>query len=188
MHDIEPYHRWLSLYHPYRDEKSPYYGEEEDKAYYSSAVYNYLIHPAWDSMGSETLYLKILYANYTDGFMIIELMGEWNDALHNDIMYLKREIVDHFTPIGIDKFVIIGENVYNFHGDGDDYYQEWFEDLEEGWIVAIGFEEHVLKEWKRHRLDYYINFGGSLELSNWRTLSPKQLCMQIDRLVRLRLD
>ena len=187
MHEVEPYYRWQHLYHPYRDEQSPYFGEPEDKAWFTTAIYNYIIHPEWDSMGSETLFLKILYANYQKGYLILEFIGEWNDALHNDIMYLKREIADHFTPLGIDKFLLIGEPVYNFPGDGDDYYQEWFEDVEDGWIVAIGFQEHVLEEWKRHHLDYYLNFGGNLELPNWRTFAPEDLCTYMDRVVRRRI-
>jgi hypothetical protein len=32
-------------------------------------------------MGSETLYLKILYADYEAGYVVIEFIGEWNDAI-----------------------------------------------------------------------------------------------------------
>ncbi len=44
-------------------------------------------------MGSETLYLKILFVDYDERYAIIELIGEWNDAINNDIMLLKRDIV-----------------------------------------------------------------------------------------------
>ena len=39
------------------------------------------------------------------GFTIIELLGEWNDTLYNDIMYLKREVIDNLISNGIDNFI-----------------------------------------------------------------------------------
>jgi len=36
----------------------------------------------------------VLYADYEIGFAIIEFIGEWNDAIENDIMTLKRELID----------------------------------------------------------------------------------------------
>jgi hypothetical protein len=56
-------------------------------------VYDHVIHPQWDNFGS-TLYLKLLFADYDEGYVIIELIGEWNDLLHNDIMFLKRNIIE----------------------------------------------------------------------------------------------
>ena len=188
MHEIEPYYRWLEFYHPYQDEQSPYHGEPEEKIYFTSAVYNYLIHPDWDSFGSETLYIKILYANYDNGHMIMEMIGEWNDALHNDIMYLKREIIDHFLPLGINKYILIGESVFNYHGNETDYYEEWYSDVEDGWIVAMGFQEYIYKEWERFHLDYYIHFGGTLEIENWRTLKPALVCELVNKLITRRLN
>jgi hypothetical protein len=44
--------------------------------------------------------MKILYADYEEGFCIIELIGEWNDLLYNDIMLLKRDIVEHLPVSG----------------------------------------------------------------------------------------
>lgn len=61
-------------------------------------------------------------------------------------MLLKRDIIDELIHQGINKFILIGENVLNYHASDDCYYQEWFEDIEDGWIVAINFREHVLKE------------------------------------------
>lgn len=45
--------------------------------------------------GSETLYAKILYSDYIRHYALIELVGEWNDCIGNDIMFLKRDVVDH---------------------------------------------------------------------------------------------
>ena len=46
--------------------------------------------------------------------MVIELIGEWNDAIENDIMNLKREVVDKFFIQGITKFILIAEEMYQF--------------------------------------------------------------------------
>ncbi len=62
------------------------------------------IHPQWDDFGSPTLYLKVLYTDYASWVIaIIELLGEWNDCINNDIMYLKREVVDVLVENGINK-------------------------------------------------------------------------------------
>ena len=88
---------------------------------------------------------------------------------------------------GINQFILIGENVFNFHGSDDSYYEEWFEEVEEGWIAAICFPDFVLSEMKNFNLDYYINFGGTLENINWRTLEPQVLFNRIDSLIQKRL-
>ena len=172
MHEIEPYYNWLKYYSSSEDKSSPFYGKQYNYDLYQDAIYNYYIDPAWDYIGSETLYLKILYANYNIGFCIIELIGEWNDAISNDIMYLKRNVVDHLGMNEVSKYILIGENVFNFHGSDDCYYEEWFDDIDDGWIAAINFREFVLDEWKKYDIDSYINIGGGLNIHNWRTLTP----------------
>jgi hypothetical protein len=188
MHHIEPYYNWLKYYDTARDEQSPYYGKEYNFDLYTDTIYGYYIDPAWDAIGSETLYIKILYANYQQGYAIIEMIGEWNDAIHNDIMHLKRNILEHMMMQGINKFVLIGENILNFHGSDDCYYEEWFDEVEDGWIVAINFRDFVLEEWKNFQIDYYINFGGSFDHVNWRTLKPQVLCQKIDQEISKRID
>ena len=185
MHDLEPYDRWLSIYDSAEDPNLPFYGESHD--HYDLALYNHYIHPSWDFIGSETLYVKVLYANYSAGCVVIEMLGEWNDTLHNDIMHLKRNLVDPLVAKGINRFLLIGEQVLNFHGLEDDYYQEWFEDVEEGWIATICFQPFVYEEWKRYRLDYYLNWGGSLEIENWRTFHPMKLIEMVDQQIMRRL-
>jgi len=88
---------------------------------------------------------------------------------------------------GITKYILIGENIMNFHGSDDEYYAEWFEEIEDGWIAAVNFREHVLEEWKKFNLDYYINFGGTLEVLNWRTMSPQMFCKSVEGLIKKRL-
>ncbi len=60
---------------------------------------------------------------------MLEFIGEWNDCLFNDIMLLKREVIDPLTAAGVSKFVLIGENVLNFHHSDDAYYEEWFDEV-----------------------------------------------------------
>ena len=64
MHDIEPYYHWRHLYTAEEDARSPFYGQTYSEFEFSQTVYNYYIHPQWDSIGSKTLYVKIIYADY----------------------------------------------------------------------------------------------------------------------------
>ena len=134
------------------DEHSPFFGVVYSEFEFTNTVYNYYIHPQWDEFGSSTLYLKILFADYERCFAIIEFIGEWNDALYNDIMFLKRDVVEELTGSGINKFILIGENVLNFHGSDDSYYQEWFDDVGDGWIATINFRSHVMNEMQRFKI------------------------------------
>ncbi|MEN7546578.1 hypothetical protein AAG747_01585 [Rapidithrix thailandica] len=188
MHEIEPFYRWEKYYNATEDAQSPFYGKQYETTYYTNDIYGYYIHPFWDYIGSETLYIKVLYANYDEGYMIIEMLGEWNDTLYNDIMFLKRNIVDHFLKKSINKFILIGENVLNFHGSDDCYYEEWFDDVEEGWIAGINFRDFVIDEWKKYNLDWYINYGGDMEIVNWRTLKPQVFCHLIDQKIQKRIS
>lgn len=189
MQDIAPFYGWEKYYSADTDQNSPFFGTEYNLVTYQNHIYDYYIHPLWDFIGSETLYVKILFADYQSGFAVIEMFGEWNDTLHNDIMHFKRNLIESLTLQKINKFILIGENVLNFHGSyEDDYYAEWFEEIEEGWIVALNFADHVLTEFVRYRLDFYINYGGTLELVNWRTHSPAMLFAAINKLIQNRLN
>ncbi len=126
MHEIEPFYNWRQFYIAEEDEKSPFFGREYSEFEYTNQLYNFLIHPQWDEFGSLTLFMKIIFVDYDLKFCAMELLGEWNDALNNDIMILKRDIVEELQLHGIHKFVLIGENVLNFHYSDDSYYEEWF--------------------------------------------------------------
>jgi hypothetical protein len=188
MHEIEPHFAWEHLYSAALDGRSPFYGNTYSEFEYSNQIYNYYIHPQWDDIGSTTLFIKILFADYEEHYAIVEMIGEWNDAINNDIMILKRDIIDLLIHEGINKFILIGEHVLNFHSSDDSYYEEWFEDVEDGWIVFLGGRAHVLAEFKKYNLDYYINFGGELETLEWRTFKPHQLHNKIDKLISKRLN
>jgi triacylglycerol esterase/lipase EstA (alpha/beta hydrolase family) len=188
MQDIEPYFGWERYYNSAQDPLSPFYGAEYNTQEYTQAIYGYYIHPYWDYIGSETLYIKVLFADYDKKYVIIETFGEWNDTLHNDVMHLKRNVIDHFVQQGIHKFLLIGENTLNFHGSDDCYYEEWFEDVEDGWIAALNYREHILTEWRKYNLDSYINYGGMEEIDNWRTMKPAALFGMVDQLITRRIS
>jgi hypothetical protein len=188
MHDLEPHFNWRHLYTAEEDPDSPFHGRVYSEIYFTHAVYNYLIHPQWDEFGSQTLYMKLLYCNYDKKFCVVELIGEWNDLLYNDIMFLYRNVIEPLIDCGISHFVLIGENVLNFHADGDDYYQEWFDNIEDGWIVCLNFREHVIHDFVKARIDYYLAFGGKFDRFNWRGFHPLQLFETLNEMVMKRLN
>lgn len=188
MQNLEPYYNWLEYYASEEDELSPFYGKEYSEFEFSNTIYNYYIHPQWDDFESSTLYLKILYADYEDGFVIIELIGEWNDCLHNDIMLLKRNVIDVFIKNKITKFILIGENVLNFHADDDCYYEEWFDEIDDGWIALLNFRDFVEHEIKSAHLDQYMLMGFPINNINWRKLTPDGLFSLIDEMTTKRLQ
>ena len=104
MHEIEPFYLWRDDYIAAEDERSPFFNTEYSEFYYDKQLYNFLIHPQWDTFGSNTLYIKVIFVDYDKEYAIIELIGEWNDAINNDIMMLKREIVELMVDEGINKF------------------------------------------------------------------------------------
>lgn len=192
MHDIEPFYNWDKYYDSSADDQSPFHGKEYNYDLYSENIYGYFIDPGWDSIGSETLYIKILYADYEEGFVIIEMIGEWNDTINNDIMTFKRNIIDHFLKQGVYKYILIGENVFNFHGSDDSYYEEWANDVNEdfdepGWVVAINFADFVAEELANYSINHYFFFGNEYNVVNWRTLHPVQLKEKLDERINRKL-
>lgn len=185
MHDIEPHFQWREKYRSDRDPKSPFYGRVYNEFSYENRVYNYLLHPQWDAFGSETLYLKVIFTDYDERYAIIQLIGEWNDALHNDVMHLKREVIDDLLAAGICYFILVAEDVLNFHAEADDYYQEWYDDVAdaEGWIVILNTLEHVYQEMQDARLDNYLHFGPIFNKVNWRPQKPGRIFAAMEGLL-----
>jgi hypothetical protein len=177
MHTIEPYFNWRHLYASEEDEYSPFFGREYSEFEFTNRIYNFIIHPQWDDIGSPTLFMKILYADYDEGFAILELLGEWNDAIYNDIMMLKRDIIEQLMLHRINKFILVGENVLNFHASDDSYYEEWKEEVDEsgGWVALVNFQPHVLQELKKSGTLDYLHAGGKLDDMDWRRLNPLQM-------------
>jgi len=187
MHHVEPYFHWRNLYIASDDETSPFYGRVYSEFEFEHKIYNYLIHPQWDTIGSPTLFLKILFVDYEDGYAIIELIGEWNDAIENDVMTLKRDLLDDMIRYDINKFIFIGENILNFHSSDDCYYEEISDDLDDGWVVLINFHDHVEKEMELVGVDHYFVMGGKLDDIEWRTYLPLQFFNIVQGIVDDRL-
>ncbi len=175
MHNLEPFYNWRELYVASEDERSPFFGRQNSEVWYEHVIYNHYIHPQWDYFGSQTLYLKLLFVQYQQQYCIIELFGEWNDVLYNDVMFLYRNVIEELMEQGIKYFILIGENVFDFHSDTDDYFAEWFDNLDDGWIIGINFRHHVKQEFKEANIDQYLIFGGEFDELAWRTLFPEQL-------------
>lgn len=186
MHDIEPFYNWRHIYVSEEDEYSPFHGRVYSEFEFTQTIYNYYIHPQWDDFGSRTLYLKVLMADYEERYVIIELIGEWNDAIENDIMTLKRDVIDVFLANGINKFILITENVLNFHNGDKDYYEEWFEEVteEDGWIVCLNMPEQTQYDFKKAKLHYYIE---RIDLQDWRIYKPFHLFKKINERFAKRL-
>lgn len=187
MHTIEPFYKWSEIYDSAEDSKSPFYKRQYNNYEFVNTVYNYYIHPLWDEFGSNTLYLKLLFVDYKEKFAIIEFIGEWNDCLYNDIMFLKRDVIDLLIKNGIKKYILIGENVYNFHYSDDSYYQEWADDIDDGWVLALNFRIHTYQEFKSGGIMNYIIFNNPHEQVNWRKLTPQNLFLNIDNSIPKKL-
>ncbi len=187
MHLMEPFYSWRNYYIASEDPSSPFYGREYSEFEFNNTVYNFYLHPQWDTIDSSTLFIKILFVEYDEQYAIIEMIGEWNDAIENDIMIFKRNIIEPMMEEGINKFILIGENVLNFHYSDDCYYEEWFEEVEEGWIALVNFQEHVIREFERIHVDQYFVMGGELEEIEWRTYQPHHFFKRVSDLVMNRI-
>ena len=189
MHNIEPHYQWRELYIAEEDRDSPFFGRKYSEFHFTHKLYNFYLHPQWDAFGSSTLYCKILFVDYDDQFALIELIGEWNDALHNDIMHLKRRVLEQLYEKGIVKFALFCDNVLNFHSAEDDYYAELAEEVHEegGWVVCINTRKHVMEEMQDARLQHYVHFGEEYNGMFWRSQKPLIVFQVIDAMVNGRV-
>jgi F0F1-type ATP synthase gamma subunit len=117
------------------------------------------------------------------------MIGEWNDCINNDIMTFKRDVIEPLMCEGISKFILIGENVLNFHESDDCYYEEWFDEVEDmdGWIALLNFREHVIEVFEEANIDSYFVLGGKMNNLGWRTLTPTSLFNKVKGFVMRRL-
>jgi hypothetical protein len=191
MHDIEPHFRWRDEYTAEQDSRSPFFGRTYSETEFSHQLYNFYLHPQWDEIGSSTLYVKLLYADYTEGYALIELIGEWNDVLHNDIMLLRQNFIDLLLKENVTKFVFFCDNLLNFYSDiHDDYYTEWVEEInpERGWIVLCNVRPHVEEELEEAHLYNYILFGKQHNMDNWRTQKPDMVYQNMEYQINNRIS
>ena len=186
MHDIEPHFRWRDYYAAEEDPRSPFAGREYNEFEFTNKLYNFYLHPQWDSFGSTTLYGKLLFVDYEEGYALIELIGEWNDTLHNDIMFLKRNLVDPLMDEGVSRFAFFCENVLNFHASiDDDYYAEWNEALTEmeGWGMLVNIRPQVEEELHTAHLDQYLFFGEAYNDIIWRNQKPAVVAQLLETIL-----
>ena len=97
-------------------------------------------------------------------------------------MFLKREVIEPLTEQGIRFFVLTCENVMNFHGSDDCYYEEWHEEVSDmgGWICLINVFDHVIQEIEATGIQFYTNVGPHLNEIPWRGKQPQHLFYEIE--------
>ncbi|MEM0996929.1 MAG: hypothetical protein AAGN35_07615 [Bacteroidota bacterium] len=184
MHNVEPHYGWLKYYDNETDLYSPFQTVEHSEFHYDRQVYQYLAHPQWDTIESESLLVKILYANYEHGYAILELFGVWNDLLENDYRLLTENCLSFLIDAGINRFVFIMENILNVYVDSEDYYDAFQDEMEEGWICMLRAREHVKREFTAFDLDQYFFWADDLDDLFWRKLKPWQLFDLVDARMR----
>lgn len=184
LHHIEPFYGWLHLYNHEEDAQSPFHNIEHNLFYYDRSVNEIPAHPLWDYIGSESLLVKILYADYIQGFAIIELFGEWNDLFDNDYKLLAENCLTYLVDNGIKHIILICENVFHSYLDGNDYYHAMQEELEEGWICTLRLRDHIQEEMEKYSISEYFFWSPILDEIPWRKLKPFQLY----RLVASRME
>ena len=188
MHTLEPYYAWRNHYVASNDPRSPFLtGPTASLSTRPKSTITSSIRSGTPSTRPPCFAKS--FVDYDERFAIIEFIGEWNDCLYNDIMQLKREVIDVLMAEGIHRYILIGENVLNFHFSDDCYYEEWFDEVTEddGWIALLNFREHVIDDMKAIDLDSYFVLGGELSELGWRTFSPANLYQRIDDCVNQRL-
>ncbi|MDX2284085.1 MAG: hypothetical protein NW241_07975 [Bacteroidia bacterium] len=175
LRDIEPFYGWLELYSHDQDERSPFHEVQHNLFYYDRFIHNIPAHPLWDDIGSESLLVKILYADYEEGYAIIELFGEWNDLFDNDYKLLGENCLTYLVDHGICRFILICENVFHIYLGSDDYYEAMQEELGDGWICALRLRSHVQEEMVQFGISSYIFWSPVLDEAPWRKTKPHQL-------------
>ena len=180
MQDIEPFLGWLKYYSNEQDDHSPFQSVTHNAFSFDRNVYEYLAHPLWDDIESDGLLVKILYADYDSGFAFVELFGVWNDLILNDFKLLSENCLTYLVDAGINKIVLIAENVLNIYLDADDYYEAMQEELEDGWMVLLRPREHVVREIEEYGIDQYFFWSEEVDDLNWRKLKPQELFAVIE--------
>ena len=115
------------------------------------------------------------------------MIGEWNDAVENDIMTMKRNVLEAFMDQGIHKIILIAENVLNFHSSDKEYYEELYEELSDsaGWIVCLNMPQQTQYDFRRAKLNQFIEL---MEIETWRVYKPYHLFKKIDGELMARLE
>jgi len=189
LHYIEPYYGWLNLYNHEQDNRSPFHQVEHNMFYFDRSINNIPAHPLWDDIGSESLLVKILFADYCKGYAIIELFGEWNDLFDNDYKLLAENCLTYLIDHGITRFILVCENVFHIYLQEDDYYQALQEELGfEGWICTLRIRDNVWEEMESYGISPFFYRNPLLDEMPWRKLKPVQLFKLIEERMCKLLD
>jgi len=102
-------------------------------------------------------------------------------------MTLKRDVLEVFMNEGIYKFILIAENVLNFHSGDRDYYEELHEELSDadGWIVCLNMPTQTQYDFKQAKLNQFIEL---MDIHNWRVYKPYHLYKKINDQLAARLN
>jgi hypothetical protein len=94
-------------------------------------------------------------------------------------MTLRRDVTDLLYKKGITHFILIAENVLNFHSSDDSYYEDWGEQVSDsgGWVVILDMPGQSQYDFVNARLNNYIEL---IDFPQWRTLKPELVFEQID--------
>ena len=81
--------------------------------------------------------------------------------------------------------MLIGENILEFFADGNEYYEEWYDDVKDsgGWIMALNFREHILDEMQQANIHHYIHVSEQYADISWRKYKPNHLIDYLDDLL-----
>ncbi len=189
LHHIEPFYGWLAWYSHDQDERSPFHEVEHNQFYYDRSINQIPAHPLWDDFGSESLLCKILFADYEKGFAIIELFGEWNDLFDNDFKLFAENCLTYLVDHGIDRFVLICENVFHIYLDQTDYYDAMLDELgESGWMCLLRTRQQVKEDLDEYGVSAFFYQSERLDQIPWRRLKPAQLFALIESRMPKLLD
>ena len=110
---------------------------------------------------------------------------QW-DEFGSKTLYLKILYTDYDAKFAIIEFILIAENVFNFHSGDKDYYEELYEELsdEDGWAVLVNFHPAAQHDFLLRKLNRYIEL---MEISAWRTYKPEHFFQFIDQKLSQRL-
>ena len=88
---------------------------------------------------------------------------------------------------GISKFILITENVLNFHSSDSEYYEEWNEEIGDqgGWIVAVNMPSQTQYDFHQSKIDRLVHMQEHL---NWRTFQPQHFFQLVDNEMLKRLE
>lgn len=188
LRDIEPFFGWLAWYNTEQDTRSPFYEVEHNLFYYDRSINEIPAHPLWDDIGSESLLIKILYVDYHEGYAIIEMFGEWNDLFENDYRLLAENCLTYLVDQGINRYILICENVFHAYLQSDDYYHAMQEELEDGWICILQARDSVKEEMEAYGIAAYFYWNSIIDEMPWRRLKPFQLFRLVEARMRKVLE